>query len=270
MPINASQEYFAAERRYDKAKTPEEKILYLEEMIRLAPKHKGAENMLAQFRGRLAKMKKDLAARKKQKKGGKKQGVVKEGEAQACLLGYTMSGKSTIISKLTDARPAIADHPYTTTRPVIGMMDWSGVKVQLVEIPATLDPEHISVCRSADLVVLVVKDNVDAAKLRAFCREHYVRTKSIIVNVLEEDIGDIRKRIWAALGLIIVYTKSRKGQISPMALPAGANVREFALRIHKDFVKDFRFAFLWRNGRKSQIGLNYILQEGDIVEMHIS
>jgi hypothetical protein len=267
MPVNYTPEYLAAERKYLQARTKEDRILALEEMIRLCPKHKGASNVLAQLHARLAKLKREAEAQRKQKKGGKKAGISKEGEAQACLLGFTMSGKSTILSKLTEARPEIAEHEYTTTMPAVGMMDWSGVKVQLVEVPATFDPVYLSMCRSADLVVLVVKDDSEKKQLEELMKDRFIRTRSIAVNPHKEDIGDIRKKIWHALNLIIVYTK-RKGQISPMALPAESTVRDFCMRIHKDFVKDFRFAFLWRGGRRAQVGLEYKLQEGDVVEVH--
>ncbi|RMD66154.1 GTP-binding protein HSR1, partial [Candidatus Pacearchaeota archaeon] len=56
MPINAGPEYLKAEKEYLKAKDIDEKIYWLEEMIRRAPKHKGAENLLAELRSRLKKL----------------------------------------------------------------------------------------------------------------------------------------------------------------------------------------------------------------------
>ena len=46
MPINASPHYLAAEKEYFKAKTPEERLEKLKKMLSLAPKHKGAGNLL--------------------------------------------------------------------------------------------------------------------------------------------------------------------------------------------------------------------------------
>lgn len=66
MPINADQAYYAAEKKYHEANTLDERIARLEEMIRVAPKHKGAENLLAQLRLRLSKMKKERQKQKKQ------------------------------------------------------------------------------------------------------------------------------------------------------------------------------------------------------------
>lgn len=272
MPVNYTPEYLGAERRYLKARGREEKILALEEMIRLCPKHKGASNVLAQLHSRLARLKKEVEAQRKQKKGRRAEGVQKEGDAQICLIGKTMSGKSWILRKLTDAKPELATHAYTTTKPQVGMMDWRGVKIQLVEIPATFDPQHMSVCRTADAVALVGKSDVDKDYLNKLLRDNYIRRPHMFVNAWIEDPESIRQRLGSILGLIVVYTKSPKG-ISPMALPAGSNVRLFAERIHKDFIKHFHFAFLWRvaNGqrRKSQIGLEYVLQDGDVVELHM-
>ncbi len=53
MPVNAPIEYYKAEEKYRLAKTRDEKIRYLEEMIRLLPRHHGSEKMLAQLKKRL-------------------------------------------------------------------------------------------------------------------------------------------------------------------------------------------------------------------------
>jgi len=270
MPINATAEYFKAEQHFHDARTVEEKIAALEEMLREIPKHKGTENVRAQLRARLAKLRKEAAAAKK--RGRAAAGIKKEGEAQICLLGKTMSGKSWLLRKLTDAKPELASHRYTTTKPQIGMMNWRGVKIQLIEIPATFEAPHMSICRTADGIALVIKDESDRQELLELLRNHFVHKPHIFVNPWTEDPESIRQRLGSSVGLIIVYTKSSKG-LSAMALSAGSPVRKFAEQIHKDFIKHFHFAFLWRmiNGkkRKMQIGLDYTLQDGDIVELHM-
>lgn len=268
MPVNATPEYLKAENAYQKAKTIEEKILYLEEMIRCCPKHHGSETALAQLKSRLAKLKKEAVSKRKI---GSRKGVSKEGEAQVCIIGKTMSGKSTLLSRLTDAKPAISNHPYTTTKPVVGMIDYNGVKVQLIEIPSTFAPEYLSVCRTADLLVITIRNDRERKDMFDFMENNYIRTKYIVVDIrMKKD--DVKKAVWNALGFIMVYTKD-KGILSPMALKSGAKLREFAFKIHKDFVKNFRFAQLWRRTdgktRRIQAGLDYALKEGDIVELHM-
>jgi len=56
MPANLPPEYFKAEQRYLQAKTLEEKIQATQELIRIAPKHKGTEKLLRMLKQRLAKL----------------------------------------------------------------------------------------------------------------------------------------------------------------------------------------------------------------------
>jgi hypothetical protein len=268
MPINVTQEYLAAERRYQEAHTQEEKLAALEEMIRTIPKHKGTENVRAQLVSKLAKMKKDAAAKAKQRGGRKGPGIKKEGEAQICVVGKTMTGKSLLLAKLTDAKPELAEHPFTTTKPQVGMMHVRGVQVQLVEIPATFEPQNLSLCKSSDAIALLggTKDEVEDA--REALGRFFVRVPSVEVDPFKDGVEEMREKLWKALGLIIVFTKNKKS-LSPMALPKNAAVRDFAARIHKDFLKHFRFAFLWRGDLKKQVGLDYRLEDGDVVEIRL-
>ncbi|MBI2075900.1 MAG: TGS domain-containing protein [Candidatus Aenigmarchaeota archaeon] len=268
MPVNAPPEYMKAEERFKSAKTREEKIAALEEMIRLLPRHHGSESAHAQLKSRLAKLKKETT-----KKGARAAGITKEGEAQVCIVGFTKSGKSTLLAELTASKPAISPHPYTTTKPELGMMDYKGVKIQMIEIPSTFDPRYMSIARTADLIVLTSPQG-EEKNIEDVMENNYVRTRHIVVDPLFDDSVLVKEKIWSALGLIIAYTKkldytTRRHKLSPMALPKNSTVKDFAERIHKDFIKDFRFARVYRKNRTVQAGLNYPLQDGDVVELHL-
>lgn len=269
MPVNAPREYFVAEERFHNAKTKEEKIAALEEMLRLMPRHHGSENALAQLKARLAKMRKES-----EKKGARHVGVKKEGEAQVCILGLANSGKSTLLTKLTGAKPKISAMPYTTTKPEIGMMDYMGIKIQLVEIPSTFDPEYMSIARNADAIVVVANNEKEEIIVESVLKNNFVHSR--VINVKPgEDKERLKGKIWSTLGLMVVYTKktvwkeASAAKFSPMALSIDSNVKDFAARIHKDFVKNFRFARIMRNKRVIQAGLNYPLQDGDVVELYL-
>jgi ribosome-interacting GTPase 1 len=260
MPVNAPIEYFKAEEKFRNAKSKEEKILALEEMIRLLPRHHGSENMFAQLKARMAKLKKET-----EKKGAKKIGISKEGDAQVCIIGLTNSGKSTLLAELTNAKPVISEYEYTTTKPEIGMMDYSGIKIQIIEIPATFESEYMSIAKGSDLLVLTVKEEREKEGLERILRENFIRTSRIFANPFNEKPDAIKEKIWNSLGLIIVYTKKSR---TPMALPKNSTVRDFAMRIHKSFVRNFRFARLWRKNRMMQVGLSYKLEDRDMVEVY--
>ncbi len=267
MPVNATPEYYKAEERFRNAKTTEEKIVYLEEMISLLPKHHGSENAHAQLKAKLSKLKKESAT-KAARKGGKSYGIRKEGEAQVCVIGFTNSGKSTLLKAITNARPEISGYPFTTKQPEVGMMDYKGVKIQIIEIPSTFDPRYLSICRSADLLVIIAANTKEEFHLVSMLEENFIRTKFIVTNPAFDSAEKVRNKIWFSLGFMIVYTK-RGQKTSPMALKKGSTVRSFAERIHKDFIKNFRFGRVFRASRVIQAGLDYVLQDGDVVELHM-
>jgi hypothetical protein len=171
MPANLPPEYFKAEEKYLRAKTIEEKILATQELIRVAPKHKGTEKLLRTLKRRLAKLKQELQKQQSRRVGGGPSfAIKKEGAAQVALVGMPNSGKSMLLRWLTSARPEVADYPFTTREPVPGMMQFEDIQIQLVEVPALIEGSSIGkglgaqplgVARNADAIVLVVDVSAD-------------------------------------------------------------------------------------------------------------
>ncbi|MCJ7493914.1 MAG: GTP-binding protein, partial [Deltaproteobacteria bacterium] len=54
MPANLPPQYKEAEERYRQARTNEEKVLALEDMLAIIPHHKGTDKLIAQLRKRLS------------------------------------------------------------------------------------------------------------------------------------------------------------------------------------------------------------------------
>ncbi|MCD6407461.1 TGS domain-containing protein [bacterium] len=82
------------------------------------------------------------------------------------------------------------------------------------------------------------------------------------------------EEIFHSLEIIRVYTKipgKPPDTENPYTLSKNTTLIELAELIHKDMVKNFRYARLWRNSNKPVIaGRDYILQDKDIVEIHSS
>src|SRR3989338_4258812 len=165
MPINAGYEYLNAEKVYLNVKTLDEKIEAMREMIKTAPKHKSSENLLAGLRLRLKKF---LEKKEKSKKVGKSsvKGIRKEG-FQVVLLGLPNSGKSCLLSKLTNAHQEISQYPFTTKVPKIGVMDYQGVKAQIVDLPS-IGSEFfdIGIVNTADLIIIILNKLEDLDKVK--------------------------------------------------------------------------------------------------------
>ena len=59
------------------------------------------------------------------------------------IIGYPNAGKSTLISKISSARPKIANYPFTTTAPVLGVVKiYDDKKFVVAEIPGLIEGAH--------------------------------------------------------------------------------------------------------------------------------
>ena len=308
MTTNAGFEYSKALEKYQEAKTDEDKLRALELMFQTAPKHKSSEKLQKDIKVKISRLKARIEKERTQQKGKRFQITVKkEGIAQIVILGVTNSGKSYLLSKLTNAKPLISEVEYTTKLPEQGIMELNGMKIQIVEIPSIttdfVNKENgrtfASIIKSADLILILIRNNLkeelkliinelDRAniKLNEKIEESYVlkSIKSIIVvnkdvnfKLMNFNIYNIKDNlpllIWKNLDKIFVYTKTPKKEKDwpPVALKKGATIKDLALLVHKDFIKKFKYAKMWGSSKfpGQTVGLDYILKEGDIIEFHI-
>ncbi len=273
MPVNAPTEYYLAEERYKNAKTKEEKIKALEEMISLLPKHHGSERLLMDLKKRLAKLKSQKESRPVKTSFS----IKKEGAAQVCLIGLPNSGKSTLLKLLTGVDVKIAEYPYTTVEPEVGMMKYEDVWIQVIEIPSTFEPAWLGIAHNCDLIIKVIDGDGDMDKqrkeLRKILDENRIRVKSIkVVMKRPVDVEAIKKQIWKELNLIRVYTKpqGKEPEKKPLIFKDKATVEDVVKEVHKDLLKYFRFAKVWGKSVKhqgTQVGLEHKLADKDIVQI---
>jgi ribosome-interacting GTPase 1 len=326
MPANLPPQYFEAEKRYRQARTPQEKVEALEDMLSIMPKHKGTDRLRAELRTKIAKFydeaqKRPLIGRK----GSLLYYIKKEGAGQAVLVGLPNVGKSQLVSAVTEASPEVANYPFTTQVPIPGMMKFENIQIQLVDLPAITAPLVDSwlpnVFKNADLLLIVVDLSQDPItqmeaiieRLKKFrinlfeqaeveprtvqkralivgnkrdlegAEERYRRLSSrygerlsLVCLSAKEGHGleELGKNIYRALDIIRVYTKA-PGQPpdlnEPVVVKKGSTVEEVAESIHKDFRSKLKYALVWGSGKfdGQQVKRQHVLQEGDVVELHI-
>ena len=131
----------------------------LREMLAIMPKHKGTDHLQGDLRRRMALHRREAQETKKVKRSASPDYIEREGEGQVALVGMPNSGKSAILATVTRARPEVADYPFTTHRPLPGMMFFEDVQIQLVDLPPISEYTEswvFNVVRNADLALLVV------------------------------------------------------------------------------------------------------------------
>jgi ribosome-interacting GTPase 1 len=163
MPANLPPQYYAAEEDYRKARTPEDKIAAVEEMLAIMPKHKGTDHLRAELRARIAKLSETSGKRATLHRASNV--IPKEGAGQVAVVGLANSGKSQLVARVTNASPAVADYPFTTLTATPGMMEFENVHIQLIDMPA-LAPQLAeswiaSLLKRADALLVLVDLSVD-------------------------------------------------------------------------------------------------------------
>jgi hypothetical protein len=184
MPANLTPEYFKAEQWLRSATTNDEKILAIERMLAVMPKHKGTDHLKADLRRKLSKLKEAAT----QKGHGKQTDIFhipRSGSGQVVLLGTPNCGKSSIVAALTNAKVNVADFPFATTGPVPGMAKFEDVQIQLVDMPPiTADyvaPGQVGTYRNCDVIAVVIDLSGDVRKQIQVCHD-FLESRSLLVD----------------------------------------------------------------------------------------
>ena len=201
MPANLPPQYFEAEKVYRQAKTPEEKVEALENMLAIMPKHKGTDKLRAELRRKIAKFSDEAQRRPSTATKGSTYNIRKEGAGQVALVGLPNVGKSQLVSALTDAFPEVADYPYTTKMPVPGMLKFENIQIQLLDMPPIIErearPWFSHLLRNADVLLVMVDLGDDPLiQLETILAElENMKVKLVVEGAEEEPApGVVRKR----------------------------------------------------------------------------
>jgi len=303
MPVNASYEFANAEKKFLAAQTDEEKLEGLEEMIRTVPKHKGSENIVANLRTRYAKLQDKIEKARIQKKGkgGNSRFSIKKGEMQVTLVGLTNSGKSSILSALTNAQPKIASYGFTTQEPEIGILYYENCQIQIIDLPAIgADTFDTGAINTSDTVLLVVE------KLHEIPEVEKVLTKFkgkriVVFNKVDlydsnterkiretlkskkynfamiscrtgEGFDELKEKIFKSFSKIRIYTKSpdqADHDSEPVIMKPNSTVESVAKIIFKGHLEVIKRTRIWGPSSKfggQEIGLKHELKDKDILE----
>ena len=158
MPANLPPQYFEAEKKLRTAKNNADKVMVLEEMLAIMPKHKGTDHLRADLRRKIAKL--TEAADKKSATQRTSMLIEKVGAAQITVIGLPNAGKSHLVSSITNASPSVAAYPFTTHSATPGMMEFENIQIQLIDTPPLTGESTewwlINTIRRADGLLIVV------------------------------------------------------------------------------------------------------------------
>ncbi|HEX8923528.1 MAG TPA: GTPase, partial [Patescibacteria group bacterium] len=143
------------------------KIGAVEKEIHDTPYDKSSQFHHGVLKAKLAKLRdmideKDFAGAKHG--AGVGYAIKHSGDASVVLVGLPSVGKSTLLNAVTNAESRVGNYDFTTLGVIPGMMDYKGVKIQILDLPGIIEgaagnkgfgKKVISVIRAADMVVLM-------------------------------------------------------------------------------------------------------------------
>jgi len=150
-----------------------------------------------------------------------------------CIVGHPNSGKSTLLAAVSRAKPEIADYPFTTRQPILGVMPDDRRDFIIAEIPGLVEGAHLGkglgneFLRHAERTKLLVYlldgssptviDNLSTLDKEIDLYKDLAH-KPKIVAVNKIDLPEVQarlpevKRFFAKLGVPVFYISAVSGQ----------------------------------------------------------
>jgi ribosome-interacting GTPase 1 len=177
-------------------------------MMAVIPKHKGTEKMRAQLKSRMAKLKEELQRKPAIGRAEQAYNIKKEGAGQVVLIGLPNSGKSSLFSKMTHALSEVANYPFTTQKPIPGMMKFENLQIQWVDTPPIqidhVEPGFSGLIRNADAGLLLVDLTNDPVSQMKILLEELKRMK--IRPIGKEPCPELEEG-WVSLKTLLLGSK---------------------------------------------------------------
>jgi len=295
---NQSPQYKKVESEYLQAQTDEDRIYWLQEMIKECPKHKSSEKMLAQLKTRLKKLKEKIEKAKKSKKSGKP--GIKKHDMQVALIGLANSGKSSILNQLTNANSKVSEIRFTTKYPIQGIMDYEGVQIQIIDLPG-IESEYFDsgIANTADILLIIVDKLGDIEKVMqkislthgkkiiSFNKSDKLNENEkrkisetlksrklnfiIISSETKEGLSELKERIFKSFDIARIYLKEpgKNPSNKPLIVRPNTPILGVANKISHELAKTIKEVRIWGPSSKfpnQKVGLNHLVKDKDIVE----
>ncbi|UCD96192.1 MAG: 50S ribosome-binding GTPase [Candidatus Bathyarchaeota archaeon] len=146
---------------------------------------------------------------------------------------------------------------------------------------ATLDDVEEAIFENAifrpTLIIANKSDVAGARKRLADLRDSNRDRLKVIPVSCKTEVGlkKIGEKIFEVLDVVKVYTKEpreKNPSKAPFILKRGATIAELAKQIHSDFLDRFSFAKVWSERLQfspQKVGLSFVLENKDVVELHL-
>ena len=139
--------------------------------------------------------------------------------ADAALIGFPNAGKSTFISKVSAAKPKIADYPFTTLEPNLGVAVFDGREIVLADIPGLIEGAAKGKGLGHEFLRHVERARVLALLLDPTETQENSPEKQL--SILSREIAEYSEEL-AARPRVVLVNKGDAGKFGVLAAELGA------------------------------------------------
>jgi len=177
--------------------------------------------------------------------------------ADAGLIGLPNAGKSTILSRISAARPRIAAYPFTTKEPQLGIVDGGDYRqVVVADLPGLIEGAHAGAGLGDEFLRHVERTSflvhvVDAAppdgsdpldnfrlienELKEYSKALYIRPRLIVANKL--DLTDAHENV--------ARMRQALGDVVAISAATGEGLKDFVSRLFATVTAEKNKAAEW-------------------------
>jgi len=152
--------------------------------------------------------------------------------ADVGFVGFPNAGKSTLLSKISNAKPKIADYPFTTLTPNLGVVNYGNRYFKIADIPGLIENAH----KGAGLGLSFLK-HIEKTKIIAYILdateenflEQYKMLKSelesynekllkkkfcVVINKIDkiDNLTELQKKVDSKIGKGVLYVSALNGK----------------------------------------------------------
>ncbi|MDD5067851.1 MAG: GTPase ObgE [bacterium] len=116
--------------------------------------------------------------------------------ADVGLVGFPNAGKSTLLKAMTEARPEIADYPFTTLSPNLGIFYDKGHRpYRLADLPGLIEDSHKGKGLGTQFLKHIERTRILCLMVDISEKEHEKKAKTLLKELREYDPGLVKKKI---------------------------------------------------------------------------
>ena len=119
--------------------------------------------------------------------------------ADVGLVGLPNAGKSTLLSKLTNAKPKIADYPFTTLIPNLGVVSSGRNEFKIADIPGIIEGAH-----KGQGLGLSFLQHIERVKILVFLIDIQTDDHMYAYKLLKEELESYNENLSKKPALIVI------------------------------------------------------------------